>query len=97
MLWQRASTVEEVRPRFLRDSPSFQLVPELTPLTSEAVLDRITMSAFEGTFLDIALRDCGINFLIVGVAMEVGIEPTTIHGGHVAPGCAVGRLGARVC
>jgi Inorganic pyrophosphatase/Isochorismatase family len=28
-----------------------------------------------------ALRDCGINaFLIVGVAMEVGIEPTVRHG-----------------
>ena len=39
------------------------------------------MSAFEGTLLDIALRDCGINaFLIAGVAMEVGIEPTVRHG-----------------
>jgi nicotinamidase-related amidase len=39
--------------------------------------DKITMSAFEGTPLDIALRDCGINgFVIVGVAMEIGIEPT---------------------
>ena len=81
MAWQRVSTVEEVRPRFLRESPDFQLLPELTPLTSEAVFDRITMSAFEGTPLDIALRDCGINaFLIVGVAMEVGIEPTVRHG-----------------
>jgi len=38
------------------------------------------MSAFEGTPLDIVLRDCGINaFAIVGVAMEVGIEPTVRH------------------
>src|SRR5262247_216077 len=81
MAWQRVSTVEEVRSRFLRDSPGFQLIPEVTPLTSEAVFDKITMSAFEGTLLDIALRDCGINaFLIVGVAMEVGIEPTVRHG-----------------
>src|SRR5262249_5456798 len=80
MAWQRVSAVEEVRPRFLRDSPGFQLLREVTPLTSEAVFDRITMSAFEGTPLDIALRDCGINaFLIVGVAMEVGIEPTVRH------------------
>jgi nicotinamidase-related amidase len=60
MAWQKVSTVEEVRSRFLRDSPGFQLVPELTPLTSEAVFDRITMSAFEGTPLDIyvaRLRD----------------------------------------
>jgi len=81
MTWQRVSAVEEVRPRFLRDSPGFQLLPELTLLPSEAAFDRITLSAFEGTFLDIALRDCGINaFLIVGVAMEVGIEPTVRHG-----------------
>jgi nicotinamidase-related amidase len=81
MAWQRVSAVEEVRPRFLRDSPGFQVLPDLTPLPSEAVFDKITMSAFEGTFLDIALRDCAINaFLIAGVAIEVGIEPTVRHG-----------------
>jgi len=81
MLWQRVSNVEDVRPWFLRDSPGFQLLPEVTPLPSEAVFDKITMSAFEGTPLDITLRDCGINaFLIVGVATEVGIEPTVRHG-----------------
>jgi nicotinamidase-related amidase len=81
MACQRVSAVEDVRPRFLRDSPGFQLPTELTPLPSEAVFDKITMSALEGTFLDIALRDCGINaFLIAGVAIEVGIEPTVRHG-----------------
>jgi biuret amidohydrolase len=45
------------------------------------VIDKITMSAFEGTFLNIAFRDCGINsFVIVGIALEVGIEPTVRHG-----------------
>jgi biuret amidohydrolase len=39
------------------------------------------MSAFEGTWLDFALRDCGINaFIVVGVATEIGIEPTIRHG-----------------
>jgi biuret amidohydrolase len=81
MAWQRVRTVAEVQPWFLRDSPGFHLVPELTPLPSEAIFDKITMSAFEGTPLDIALRDCGINsFLIAGVAMEIGIEPTVRHG-----------------
>jgi nicotinamidase-related amidase len=55
-------------------------VPELAPLPSEAIFDKITMSAFVGTPLDIALRDCGIRaFAIVGVALEVGIEPTVRH------------------
>jgi nicotinamidase-related amidase len=81
MAWQRVSTVADVRPWFLRESPGFQLVPELNPLSSEAVFDKITMSAFESTPLDIALRDCGINsFIIAGVATEIGIEPTVRHG-----------------
>jgi nicotinamidase-related amidase len=81
MAWQRVAKVEDVHPWFLRDTPGFQLAPELTPLPSEAVFDKITMSAFEGTPLDIALRDCGVNaFLIVGVATEIGIEPTVRQG-----------------
>jgi biuret amidohydrolase len=80
MAWQRVESVEEVKPWFLRDSPQFQIVPELEPRASEAVFDKITMSAFEGTLLGIALRDCGINTLaIVGVAVEIGIEPTVRH------------------
>jgi nicotinamidase-related amidase len=80
MAWQHVSSVEQVKPWFLRDSPSFQLVPELSPLSSEAIFDKITMSALEGTLLNIALRDCGINVIaIAGVAMEVGIEPTVRH------------------
>jgi nicotinamidase-related amidase len=81
LAWQRVSTVENVHPWFLRDAPDFQLVPEVAPLPSEAVLDKITFSAFEGTPLDIALRDCGMNtFILVGVATEIGLEPTVRHG-----------------
>src|SRR6266567_2118312 len=81
MAWQRVNSPEEVNPWFLRDSPGFQIVPELTPLPTEGVFDKLAMSAFEGTWLDLALRDCGINaFIIVGVATEIGIEPTVRHG-----------------
>jgi nicotinamidase-related amidase len=53
----------------------------LAPRPSEAIFDKITFSAFEGTPLDIALRDCGVNaFAICGVATEIGIEPTVRHG-----------------
>jgi nicotinamidase-related amidase len=80
MAWQRVQTVAEVKPAFPRDSPQFELVPEVAPLPSEAVFDKLAMSAFVGTPLDMALRDCGINaFAIVGVALEVGIEPTVRH------------------
>jgi nicotinamidase-related amidase len=81
MAWQRVNSPEQVKPWFLRDDPSFQIAPELSPLPSEGVFDKLTMSAFEGTWLDFALRDCGINaFVIVGVATEIGIEPTVRHG-----------------
>jgi len=80
MVWQHVTSVEAVTPWFLRDSPGFQLASEVAPLASEAIFDKITMSAFAGTPLDIALRDCGIIAVaVVGVAMEVGIEPTVRH------------------
>ena len=81
MAWQRVKSASEVKPWFLRDAPGFQLIPEMNPLPSEAIFDKITMSAFEGTPLDLALRDCNIYaFAIVGVAMEIGIEPTVRQG-----------------
>jgi nicotinamidase-related amidase len=81
MAWQRVQRVAEVKPSILRDSPGFELVPEVRPLASEAIFDKMAMSAFVGTPLDQALRDCGIwSFAIAGVALEVGIEPTVSHG-----------------
>jgi biuret amidohydrolase len=81
MAWQRVQSPEEVKPWFLRDAPGFHLIPEMNPQPSEAIFDKISMSAFEGTPLDMALRDCGIlAFAIVGIAMEIGIEPTARQG-----------------
>jgi biuret amidohydrolase len=81
MAWQQVDRVSDVKPHFLRDSPEFALIPELSPRSSEAIFDKITMSAFLGTPLDIVLRDCGIGaFAIVGIALEIGIEPTVRHG-----------------
>jgi nicotinamidase-related amidase len=79
-LWQGKALASETRPLIPRGGPGFELVPELEPRPSEAVMDKITMSAFEGTPLDIVLRDCGVRtYLIVGVALEIGIEPTVRH------------------
>ena len=85
MAWQRVSTVEQVQPWFLPDAPGVQIDPAVAPLPDEVVFDKITMSAFEGTYLNIALRDCGIGaFAVVGVALEIGIEPTVRHGTDLA-------------
>jgi nicotinamidase-related amidase len=81
MAWQRKERVEDVVSPFLRDSAGFAIVPELAPRESEAVFDKLSMSAFEGTPLEFALRDAQVTaFAIVGVATEVGIEPTVRHG-----------------
>jgi nicotinamidase-related amidase len=80
MAWQRVQRVSDVKPAFLRDSPAFQITPELSPQPADAVFDKITMSAFEGTPLNVTLRDAGlVAFVIVGIALEVGIEPTVLH------------------
>ena len=80
MAWQRVDRVEDVEPAFPRDSPQFQIVPELEPLPSEAIFDKISMSFFAGTPLNIALRDYGIDaFAVAGIAVEIGIEPTVRH------------------
>ncbi|MFI6044400.1 cysteine hydrolase [Nocardia sp. NPDC051321] len=80
MQWQRVDDLDELHASFPQGSPQYQLVPELTPSSDEVVFDKITMSAFAATPLDIALRDCGIDsYAIAGIAMEVGIEPTVRH------------------
>ena len=80
MAWQRTEDPDSVRPWFLRDSPAFAIVPELAPRPEEAVFDKLAMSAFEGTPLAFALHDCGIVAVaIVGIATEIGIEPTCRH------------------
>jgi len=102
MSWQHKDEPADVSPWFLRDTAGFEIVPELTPKADEVVFDKLTMSAFEGTPLAIALRDVGImSIAIVGIAMEVGIEPTARHAADlgivpvvIADACGVGNQAA---
>src|SRR5215469_13712774 len=81
MAWQRVDSPDKVKPLFVRDSLAFQITPELAPRASEGIVDKIAMSAFEGTYLEMALRDCGIrSFIIAGIALEIGIDPTCRQG-----------------
>lgn len=81
MAWQKVSAPQDVKPWFLRDSPGFQLAPELRPQDDEVIFDKLSMSAFEGTPLAFTLRDLRrASFVICGVATEIGIEPTVRHG-----------------
>ena len=67
--------------------PAFRWCPSSFHWRARSSSTRSRCPRFEGTPLDIALRDCGINsFIIAGVATEIGIEPTVRHGadlGHI--------------
>jgi nicotinamidase-related amidase len=101
-VWQRKTRAADTQPLIPHGSPGFELVPELQPTADEAVIDKITMSAFAGTPLDMVLRDCGVRaYLIAGVALEVGIEPTVRHSADlgyipvvVRDACGVGDAAA---
>ncbi len=80
MAWQKVADPEQVQSWFLPGTPGFQIIPELAPHDDEAVFDKLAMSAFAGTPLEMALRDLGIStFVIAGVALEIGIGPTVWH------------------
>jgi biuret amidohydrolase len=80
MAWQHVEDPAKVQSWFLRDTPGFQIVPDLSPRADEAIFDKLAMSAFAGTPMEMALRDLGIRtFAIVGVALEIGIAPTIWH------------------
>jgi biuret amidohydrolase len=81
MIWQRTEDSAKLGIPFLPGSAPWQIAVELNPEADDVLIDKITMSAFTGTFLDIALRDAQIeSFIIAGIALEVGIEPTVRHG-----------------
>lgn len=100
--WQRVDDVRDVQSPFLPDAPQTQIVPELRPNEHEAVLDKLAFSAFVGTPLEMVLRDAGVQALaVVGVATEIGIEPTVRHAGDlglipvvISDACAPGNAEA---
>jgi biuret amidohydrolase len=80
MAWQRTSNPAEVRPAFHRDAPTSALLPSLAPTADDLVVEKLAMSAFEGTPLAYAMRDRRlVGLAICGIALEIGIEPTVRH------------------
>jgi nicotinamidase-related amidase len=80
MAWQKKDDPALVKPWFLRDAAASGIVRELQPTADELVIDKLAMSAFEGTPLAFALKDCGITGVAMcGIALEIGIEPTVRH------------------
>jgi nicotinamidase-related amidase len=77
MIWQGKREPAETKPFLTQGSTGWEIVPELQAGDDEVLIDKITMSAFEGTFLGLAMRDAGLEAMIIaGIALEIGIEPT---------------------
>jgi nicotinamidase-related amidase len=103
--WQGRDSAADVVSAFPAGADHARIASELEPTDDEAVFDKVTMSAFEGTPVDIVLRDCGVTAVaVVGVALEIGVEPTVRHAadlGYVpivitdACGCGDPAAGAR--
>jgi biuret amidohydrolase len=80
MAWQRIARADQVQSSFPPDASHSQLVEDLKPAAGEPVFDKLAMSAFVGTPLELVLRDRGVTTLIlVGAVLEIGIEPTARH------------------
>jgi biuret amidohydrolase len=80
MAWQRAARAEDVRSSFTSEASHSQLVADLGPEDGEPVFEKLGMSAFVGTPLEIVMRDRGvITLILVGAVLEIGIEPTARH------------------
>jgi biuret amidohydrolase len=80
MAWQHTDDPDAVKPWFLRDTPGSAIVSALQPSADDLVVEKLAMSAFEGTPLAFALRDCGITGVaLCGIALEIGIAPTVRH------------------
>jgi nicotinamidase-related amidase len=102
--WQRRESAAEVMSPFPPSADHARLAPEVEPAADEAVFDKLTMSAFEGTPLDIVLRDCGVTAVaVVGVALEIGVELTVRHAADlgyvpivVTDACGAGNRAAGV-
>jgi nicotinamidase-related amidase len=81
MIWQGKNDPAETKAFITQGSASWEIVSALSPRQDEVILDKITMSAFESTFLNLAMRDAHLEaFMIAGIALEIGIEPTVRQG-----------------
>ncbi|ATY12822.1 cysteine hydrolase [Amycolatopsis sp. AA4] len=63
-----------------KDSPEWELVPELKPLPAEPLVEKSYGDSFEETTLESVLADLGVGHLVVSGAQTDACIRSTLHG-----------------
>ena len=85
---------------YAKDSPEYDVMPQLAPMPHDLVLDVNSVSPFASTSLDQLLRNMGVeNLVVTGVLTNAAVESTATDAGDrgynailVEDGCAAYRL-----